>query len=257
MSALFIWSRFGQQTPLTGLAPYELVITPLRYIETTQRYVNLLLYGGNFTGLQSILFLAGCLTLAKVMRSRAMLFGWLYFMITILPLSFATPRTGYVLYIPFLGAALYAASFLISVKTLLVSLPERKTAARVLDISLVCALLAGIYLVHDFQRRDLLARHEGPGGEHQIHSISSKIGALYPAMPRGSELLLVNDPLGPEPYLPMFTLRLRYNDPAMKIVKLSWNPVDGPFRPQANHFDHIFLFNGDAMLEVKRDKAPR
>ncbi len=256
VSVIYIWSRFGQQTPLTDLAAYELVVTPQRYIETTQRYVNLLLDGGHFTGLQSFLFLIGCLALAIVMRSRLMLFAWLYFMVTILPLSFATPRTGYVLYIPLPGAALYAASFLISVKNLLVSLPERKTVARVLDISLVCALLAGIYLVHDLQGRDLLARHEGPGGEHQIHTISSKIGALYPVMSRGSELLLVNDPLGTEAYVPMFTLRLRYNDPSMKIVKLSWNPVDGPFRPPANHFDHTFLFHGDVMLEVKRDTAP-
>src|SRR5712691_11494592 len=114
------------------------------------------------------------------MRSRVMVFGWLYSMVTLLPLSFATPRTGYVLYIPLLGAALYAASFLISAKDLLVSLmPEGEPAAKVLHISIVCALLAGIFLVHDFQRRNLLARHEGPGGEHQIHTITSKIGALY------------------------------------------------------------------------------
>ncbi len=256
VSAIYIWSRFGQRTPLTGLTAYELVITPQRYLETTQRYVSLLLDGGNFTGLQSILFLAACLILAIAMRSRVMLFGWLYFMVTILPLSFATPREGYVLYIPLPGAALYAASFLISVKNLLVSLLQQGTAARVLDISMVCSLLAGIVLAHDSQRRGLLARHEGPGGEHQMHTITSKIGALYPSLPRGSELLLVNDPLGQEPYVPMFTLRLRYHDPTMKIVKLSWNPVDGPFRLPENRFNHAFLFNGDVMLEVKADTAP-
>src|SRR5260370_556591 len=68
-------------------------------------------------------------------------------------------------------------------------------------------------------------------------------------------MLLANEPVVQAPDVPMFTLRLRYHDPTMKIVKLSWNPVDGPFRLPENRFDHTFLFNGDVMLEVKPDTA--
>ena len=259
ISGIFFLSRFTQRTPISGLPAYTLTFTPQRYLETTQSYFNLLLYNGHLTEWQSVLILVICLGIALALRSRWMLLGWLYYFVALLPLSFATPRFGYVLYIPLVGCALYVATFVTLVKTkLLAHIPVGRREGDLLNFAVLAAFFAAVFFVHYQQSKDLIARAEGPGGQSQIRAIAREIYSRYPTLRSGADLVLVNNPLG-DRYVPMFALRLRYHDPKLRITQLLWNPKIEPLSTQGrqfDHVDHVLLFNGNTAVEIRGDGAP-
>jgi hypothetical protein len=171
------------------------------------------------------------------LRSRLMLFGWLYYVVTLAPLSFAPPRAGYALYVPYTGIAILTAAFLFQIK-------RRYGTA-------LCA--AAIVLVQIRADWIWIKQDEHPWGHEPIHRVADGVGGKYPALPKGSRLMLVNDPFGKdEIYTPKFVLWLRYHDATLHIEKSSWDKTSGTFVFPAEPYDHIFMFAGDATWEFKQ-----
>jgi hypothetical protein len=180
-----------------------------------------------------------------------MILGWLYYLATLLPMSFATPRLGYVLYVPFTGVALFVAGLMQILRVRFLGFfGDRRLGRTRGDVMFTASVVALVAYIHAVQLMDVMARGEAPGGQAQIRAIAEGIGSLYGSMPRGSHLLLVNDPLGSEPHLPMFTICLRYRDASIQVTKLAWDREAGAFERPNGKFDHTFVFEGNEILEV-------
>ena len=246
VSLVFLLSRLAVKNSLSDMPAYQLTITGHRYLETTRIYLNNVLFHGKLTDAVAVTVLLVALGVALALRNRLMLFAWLYYVIAVAPMSFATPRSGYAIYVPYPGAALYVAALIFD---LAYRLPQR---ARISVVAL--AIFVGAY----YQNRQarFLARHDlgHPGGESTVQAVADGIGALAPTMPKGAHLLLINNPFEDDAELPHSTLRLRYRDPDLSVTRLTWTKGPGEIPYPTEDFDHVFLFTGENVWEMPRSK---
>ncbi len=238
VAAAFLFSRLFVHNELSDHPAYKLTITWQRYLETTTAYVNNIFTNGHLSAIFSIGLLLFALALALALRNRLMLFGWCYYAFAILPMSFATPRAGYAIYIPYAGVAIYLAAAIFDKRW--------HRAAPILTAVAVIAIAANQYA----QARRLAKQNsDHPGGQSTVILIADGISKLAPAMPKGAHLLLINDPFTDDEELPHSTLRLRYRDPALSTTKLAWNKSGRIVYPPET-FDHVFLFSPDSVVEL-------
>ena len=239
VAAVFLFSRLAVHNELSDHPAYKLTITWQRYLETTGTYVNnIATSSGHIGAIFSICLLLFALALALLLRNRLMLFGWCYYAIAVLPMSFATPRGGYAIYIPYAGVAIYIAAAIFD--------KHWKRAAPIMTAVAICAIAANQY-VHARRLAKLNSDH--PGGQSSVILVADGVSKLVPKMPKGAHLLLINDPFTNDEELPHSTLRLRYRDPALSTTKLAWNKSGRIVYPPET-FDHVFLFSADNVIEL-------
>jgi len=242
VAAAFLFSRLAVHNELSDHPAYQLTITWHRYLETTTAYVNNAAIGmnakGHISGIVSICLLLFGLALALLLRNRLMLFGWCYYAVAVLPMSFATPRAGYAIYIPYAGVAIYLAAAIFN--------RPWQRAAPILTAIAICAIAANQYA---HARRLAKQNSDHPGGQPAVMLVADGISKLVPKMPKGAHLLLINDPFAEDEELPHSTLRLRYRDPALSTTKLVWNKAGRIVYPPET-FDHVFLFSPDSVVEL-------
>ncbi len=83
------------------------------WLANVAEYLSVIVYRHvRFTGNTAAITLLAMLMLAGALRNRAMLFGWLYFVIAITPVALIALRSGYVLYVPNPGLGLYFAALI-------------------------------------------------------------------------------------------------------------------------------------------------
>jgi hypothetical protein len=72
------------------------------WLTNMTEYLSILVYRHvHFTGVTTAITLSAMLAVAALLRNRAMLFGWLFFVIAITPVALISVRQGYVLYVPY------------------------------------------------------------------------------------------------------------------------------------------------------------
>jgi len=144
VSLLFLYSRLGRANELSHLPAYQVALTWHRYVETTAAYLNQLAFQGRMGDRMAIAILGTALLPALLLRNRLMMFGWLYYLLALLPMSFATPRaSGYVLYIPIVGAGLYGAALFFQLRQ--VASRRWNLMAPALTGIAICAITANQY----------------------------------------------------------------------------------------------------------------
>jgi hypothetical protein len=239
VALVFTVSRIAFKNPLSDHRAYQLTITWPRFVETTSVYLNDVAFNAHMSGWLALAVLFGALALAALLRNRLMLFGWCFYVCALLPMTFATPRAGYAVYIPYAGVAIYFAAFFT-----LRPLTRFTTGLGVGFLGLIAALQYS-------QARQGLPP---AGGEGSVKLVGVGIGKLVPSMPKGASLLLINDPFGPdEEELPHSTLRLRYRDPNLHTTKLTWKLAPGKIPYPPGPFDHVFLFREDSVMELAKE----
>jgi hypothetical protein len=83
------------------------------WLARLSEYADMLTYGHvHAAPLWTGFALLGMLAAALFLRNKAMVFGWLFFLIAITPVALIPSRLGYVLYLPELGLGLYFAGAL-------------------------------------------------------------------------------------------------------------------------------------------------
>jgi hypothetical protein len=238
---LYAGGRVFLKNELSDQSSYQLTLTLHQFLVATQNYLDWLAFRvtmpeNNFTSPVPLILLLAALALAIALRSRLMIFGWLYFQFALLPIEFAPTRMGYVLYIPLTGCAIYLAGLVECIKRLprFVYLPA--TAA------LACLIVASQLAEH----RALKRRQDGPGGTEEVRNLADDVSRRYPSLPRGARILLVNDAFGPDDrWHPVFTLGLRYHDLSLVTEKTAWDRKTFPVPLPPGRFDHVFLcFDG-------------
>ncbi len=191
--------------------------------EQLNHYYWLLLWNRPVQTIPLLVSLAALLALAIALRSRAMVFGLLFANLALLPLAVIPGRSGFALYIPYLGWALYAGTFL----SLLISrLPARRDFAAAACFIL---LLGGLYIG---QRN--AAAHMGDdliAQEKILRSIYDGVTAAKPDLAPGSRILIADDPFGPVNWTSLFLIRLAWHDATLWVdrpsqLNAAFDPAD-------------------------------
>ena len=240
VALVFMVSRMAFKNALTNHPAYQLAITWQRFMETTSVYLNDVAFNSYMSGWLAFVILIGALALALLLRNRLMLFGWCYYVFALLPMSFATPRAGYAIYIPYAGVAIYFAAFFT-----LRPVTRLTTGIAAVFLCLICVLQ------YSQAKRGL----PSAGGEGTVKLVGLGVGKLVPNMARGASILLINDPFETDEELPHSTLRLRYRDRDLRTTRLAWKVGPGKIPYPPGPFDHVFLFQPDSVVELPKEAA--
>lgn len=209
---------------LTG--PESLAANPLyrpeisfsRYIHTLDLYLNVLFYQDHFfrPG-KTIILLVLMLGLALWQRSRPMLFAWSFAFFSVLPFIFVPHYSGFFMYLPAAGWAIYMAVALAMLRR---RLAPRLPAAVV--FLAVAAILAPMHTVMSRKTMRVFTSAELP-----TRTMIAELRRVQPALPRGARVLFQNDPFPPRTYWLAFLVQLFYDDPGIQVSRakdgVAWN----------------------------------
>lgn len=246
---------------LTSSPEYVPIYTWSRYLLNTGTYLADLLYRNNpaerlgvtpLAPLQVGLVFVVLAAVALWMRSRPMLFGLLFFVIGLLPVSFVDTRLGFVLYLPLAGMALYGAVFVVRIKdSLRAVIPAfREVSPTSASVGLFIAMAAVMAVIG--------YRHWPPAPDPKYSPYkrtAAEFSRLYPRMPHGARLLFVQTPF--DSWDLVFLLRILYRDNDLFITMLHGPESQRIPLDRLGRYDHIFTFDGAHYVELDNSDAIR
>jgi hypothetical protein len=203
-------------------------------------YFNFLLYGDLFSGgltLPKLAALWVAMALAAVvLRSRPMKFGLLFLTGSLLPVCLIAPRGGYMLYIPLAGWALYCACLFQRLRNYLLRWlqpgPKDALAARAGTVAIAAALIMDTHAAKLAQSSASLQSEQ-----NGTRRVLERLRKVHPSLPRGSSLLVVDDPLPPNFGL-LFLARVAYGDPTLELDRLKMLG-EAPAGEQLTRYDYV------------------
>ncbi len=234
ITAVFVIPRALGSSALSQ--SYKPQFTAARFLENWETYVGYLLYRRTSFSPRSLYLLwAGLGAVALALRSRPLLFSFLFLVIAPLPICFVEPRGLNVFYIPLAGWAMYAAIIVCKVAG------ERFPApAFVLVAAFLC-----YFHVRDGHNRF----YPGDGKSDLIRDFQRQVSALHPAVRRGTRILFLNDPFDAVEWTPSSLLQLKYRDPELEIDR--YKMPDQRAASVGKVYDIVFDYRQDHVVEVQ------
>jgi hypothetical protein len=193
--------RFSDSGIFYAMPGYTPSFTLQRYMASSAQYLYLLSFKTvSFSGTGAMAVLVLGTFVVTLTKSREAVFGWAFFIVTMLPISFALPRTdGYVLYVPYVGLAIAIAAV---VDFAVSSIPLR--AARGFAIATVCGLIVWAQVT---QAGVALERGFGPGGMIWIEQLTEYAKTMCLTWGPGARIAVIDNPFGND-WPPDFVLNL-------------------------------------------------
>jgi hypothetical protein len=213
-------------------------------VEAACAYQNFLLYGdvvgARLSAAELLAIWAVMAAAAIALRSRPMKFGLCFLMVSILPVCLIEPHSGYMLYIPLMGWALYIGCLFQRVAGGLVRLAPPRAGAAVKFAALAAAAALVIH-VHSVKLKgySVLERN----AHAKMRRFIGRLRTIHPRLPRGSSLLLVDDPL-PSGFAVLFLARLAYGDPALEVDRIKMLPA-APSEDDLIRYDYVLAGDPD------------
>ena len=153
---------------------------------------------------------------AIALRSRAMKFGLGFLVVSLAPICLISRRAGYELYIPLMGWALCAGTLLqLLCGGLVRGLPLRFH----MPVKFAVFMVAAVAIIHTHAA--LLVEYSTliRNNQNDMRRLIERLRRVHPQLPRGSRLLLVDDPVQAG-YEFLFLARLAYADPALDTDRI-------------------------------------
>jgi hypothetical protein len=228
---------------LTSSPAYVPHVSWNAWLESTEQYLADLVYAAHpFSSQELLISFAVLAAVAWWRRSAVLWFGLLFFVITLLPVSFVSVRLGFVLYLPLAGLVLYIAALLVGIKNQF-RLPA---FAGTLLFLLTAASLA---LIH---ARHWKTPHDPSPVEITVKQFYSRLPDVHPGM----RIMFVKDAFGGT-YEMLYTLSLLYKEKELEIAQL-----DGRTAPEAAtireaKYDHIFTYENGIYREMDHADTQR
>jgi hypothetical protein len=215
---------------------YRPAISPARYLHTFHLYLNVLFYQDHFfRDANTILLVVAMLAVAIWRRSRPLLFAWVFILFSVLPFIFVPHYSGFFLYLPMMGWALYAA-------TSLEMLRERFAQAIPAPLLfLAVALALGPFHARESRRSmQVFTSADLPTTE-----MIAQLQRVQPALPRGAYLFFESDPFPPKTFSLVFLVRLFYDDLTIQVARAQdGDPPDG-------HFDAVCRWIDGKLVKIR------
>jgi hypothetical protein len=247
LSLVFVFLRVSRTPELalnTAYQPHPALATWLTHMA---EYLGMLTYGHvTFSQRTAAAVLVLMAIAALAARNRIMLFGWLFFVITITPVSLIISRPGYVLYVPDLGLGLYLAAavagairFCLTRLGRALSIPRAELAA--------FAILTVAITWFNFRNWPVPIDRR-----NDTYRLSEQFRREYPQVPRGTRFLFVKDDFAKDGWNVLFNLRLMYHDNSIVVHRMEAFPDQ---RPDPKHLnDHDYVFSVDSGRYYQLDK---
>lgn len=205
-------SKFFAPGAIGSNAAYRMEFTAARLLGNLTNYFNMIFYRGEQLGpLPVLAIVAALLALALASRSRAAVWGWFVFFGTSLPVMLIPGRSLYALHVPLLGFWLLSAALLHKASEWLAPAWRWRTAA----LFLVTAFVLQHYhrwinpYVLDWLDRD----------RARVATFLEGLRRALPELPRGAQLVFLEDPHPADDYILTFVARLVYRDPTIVVLR--------------------------------------
>ncbi len=191
------------------------------YLQTSAAHLTLLSFRAwTVSEGLAVIILAGSLASALLMRSRVAVFGWLFFNLSLLPISFVPARQdGYVLYIPYIGFSLYFGGIAERLAGYASQLLSRRLTQPMATLAVYCGLTMLVMSVQVYEQPYCQARGFGPGGHSLVRDLALTAG--LPSSASAQRVVLVDDPWGAERWQPGFIVRLSRGAKDLDVVRIT------------------------------------
>jgi hypothetical protein len=167
-----------------------------------------------FNAPKLVLLWAVLAVIAWRMRSRALLVAWVWILATMLPIVFIPyHRAGFVLYLPWLGWALFAGVLLAKAAGYAARgfrVPAPAAEAAVLAVTAAALVPLNLRVAPDAQW--------GPQERAHVRSVVDQLRAR--SLPPRSRVLVTDDFLPPDDYMLTFAVRLWYRDDTIAVDRV-------------------------------------
>ncbi|HVW08470.1 MAG TPA: hypothetical protein VHC90_07810 [Bryobacteraceae bacterium] len=229
--AALVTGRIPRTPDLAGNGAYHAHLDLSVWLTHVASYFGLLLYREvAFNAEAAGIVLLAMLALAVLLRSRAMIFGWLFFVVAVTPVALIPQRPGYVLYVPLLGLGLWGAS-LFPVKGFTVRQAAIAGGVAIVILSIHAKNWPPVWQV----------------SESSEWRLSNAMRHSYPVMKPAARILFADDFPADNGYDDLFNLRLLYHDPLIEVARLKGSAGQ---RPDGKPYDHVFTTTGDSYAEL-------
>lgn len=191
-------------------------------------------------------------SLAIASRRKELWFSSVFVLFSVLPVIFIEVRGSiFVLYIPFFGWVLYAATLLILIRTGVCRFIRRivphlfhayRWNGAILSTATFAATALYLGSVHK--------AHTGPVAlETAIQSTLEQIHEIVPLLPANSSLLLIGDPFSTDEWTPLFAVRLSYGDETIRVDRTKMMPRM-PELKDLKEYTAVLAYRGNRFIRI-------
>jgi hypothetical protein len=220
---------------LTANPAYRPAISPARYLHAFHLYLNVLFYQDHFfRDANTILLVAAMLALAVWQRSRPLLFAWFFVLFSVLPFIFVPHYSGFFIYLPMAGWALYAATALVML---------REKAGRAVPPA-VLFLAVALALAPLHARESRKSMRVFTSGRLPTEEMIAELARVQPALPHGAHLFFQDDPFPQRTFSLVFLVQLYYGDSTLQVARAK----DGD--AMSGRYDAVFRWDDGKLVRV-------
>lgn len=240
---------------LAGNPAFHPDVSFVHFLHGFNLYTNILLYTrGVMRSVHTALILAIMLELALLARSRTLAFCWCFVLFSTLPFVFIPHWSGFFLYMPMLGWALYAATALVTARDALLShrlwafVPQTRTAVQAVTFAAVALALAPLHARQLPQAKAIFFSVQPPA-----RAVAAELARVQPRLPDHARVLFLNDTFPDRGYWLLFLVRLQYHDLGIEVARQA--PAQS-FEPAG--WDVILVWDGAKLRQVRAaSRTPR
>jgi len=233
----FVIGKLTGPDSLAANPLYRPAISPARYLHTFHLYLNVLFYQDHFfRDANTILLVVAMLAVAVWLRSRPLLFAWFFIVFSVLPFIFVPHYSGFFVYLPLAGWAMYAATCIAMF---------RERFARGIPPAVVFLTVA-VALAPLHARESRKSMQVFTSADLPTTEMIAQLQRVQPSAPRGATLFFKSDPFPPKTFSLVFLVRLFYNDLTIQVSR----GVDGD-SAEGGHFDAVFRWEAGKLVKVK------
>jgi hypothetical protein len=242
----YILGKLSPASPFSQVGDYHVHAGLGVYLDNYRHYLDLMFYRGDgwFTPARVALLLGGMVAAALISRRKALLFGSMFVLYSVLPVSFITPRGAlFVLYIPFPGWSLFAATLILALRDSLAGFIQARGGSRRWGPAPTFAFLAVcLFAVHS-------AHTYPPPRESALRSTVDQTHALVPRLPANSRMLFLDDPFPSDAWDLLTCLRLSYGDNTLQVDRAKTMPRP-PSADEIKRYDVVLAWRDGHFLRV-------
>jgi len=256
LAGLAFWGKQRPGAIFHGLPLYAPSFTVRRFFQNERRLLEDLFYlgEGGINTTKVVLFYTALFGLAAFSRRKHLWFAACFVFVAPLPFIFIPYRGFFVMYVPFIGASIYAAAILVEARDRLWrwlmygrSVPVNPwAAARVLTIALL------VILIPSGRNRDPLTgiEVENPAFRY-IADTHDDILHLNEPLPEGARVLLLNCRYPDESWGPLMMMRLLYRDRTLWVDRPAMMSAI-PDETERAKYDRIIDMRGDKWVVIRK-----
>ncbi len=238
LSLIFVFGRVKRTPELLTNPQYAPHAAPGVWLGHIAEYLSILTYRRvHFSAMSAGLLLASMGLIAILARSRTMVFGWLFFVLSITPVALITLRPGYVLYLPELGLGLFVSAA--------IAATTRPFAHRIPQAGGITFAIVTIVLTWIHWRN-----WPAPPQITAELRMTQQFRREYPKLPPHSRLLFARDEFPPAAWDLQFNLALLYHDKSFLIHRLDGTAEQRPDPARPVAYDHIFSLESGRYVEL-------